>query len=192
VTRAGFRAYPLLQRALNFGLFDRYLWPLVFAVGVLILRYSPPAPRREWPRLLVGIVAALSALLILTTAALTINVDTYSAARWKAGQIAVSYGVPANTVDAGFEWVGVHATGVFDASLYPKVPPYETWYAAMQPGFRECAVVSGSPLNDPYLHFARTSTYEALGFAGRRTLYIYISHAPSCLSAAKSMGPPVG
>ena len=177
---------------LNFGLFDRYLWPLVFAVGVLLLHYSPPASRREWPGLLTGTVAALSALLILTTAVLTINADTYSAARWNAGQIAVSYGVPANAVDAGFEWVGGHATGVVNRSLHPAVPAYEPWYAVMEPGFRECAVVSGSRLNDPHLHLANTATYDLLGFAGRRTLYIYISSAPGCSSAARSTGPLVG
>ena len=64
--------------------YDRYLWPLVFVLAVLLLHYSQPAPRREWPRMVDGIVVTLSALLVLATTALTINADTYSAARWRA------------------------------------------------------------------------------------------------------------
>jgi hypothetical protein len=176
VFATGLAVYGLL----NFGLFDRYLWPLIFALGVLLLHYSPPAPRREWPRLVAGIVVALSALLVLVTTALTVNADTYSAARWDAGQIAVSHGVPANAVDAGFEWVGAHASGIVNPSLHPAAPAYEPWYALTEPGFRECAVVSGVPLNYPNLHLVRTSSYELLGFIGSRTLYIYISPAPGC------------
>ena len=56
---AGLAVYGLLHSAL----YDRYAWPLIFALGVLLLHYSPPAPRMEWPRLVAGIVVALSALL---------------------------------------------------------------------------------------------------------------------------------
>ena len=176
VVATGLAVYTLL----NFGFFDRYLWPLIFALGVLLLHYSPPAPRREWPRLVAGIVVALSALLILVTAALTVNADTYSAARWRAGQIAVSHGVPAREIDAGFEWVGAHATGVVNRLLLPAAPAYEPKYAQEQPGFRECAVVSGSPLNYPNLHLVKTTSYELLGFVGSGTLYVYKSSAPGC------------
>ncbi len=160
--------------------YDRYIWPLVFVLAVLLLHYSQPAPRREWPRMVDGIVVTLSALLVLATTALTINADTYSAARWRAGKIAVSQGVPAKSVDAGMEWVGTHATGAVNKSLHPSAPAYEPWYALVEPGFRECAVVSGSPLTYPTLDFVKTLTYEVLGFVGSGTLYIYISSAPGC------------
>ena len=127
-----------------------------------------------------GIVVALSALLVFATTALTINADTYSAARWHAGQIAVSHGVPAKSVDAGMEWVGAHATGVVNKSLHPTAPAYEPWYALVEPDFRECAVVSGSPLSYPTLDFVKTLNYEVLGFVGSGTLYIYLSSAPGC------------
>ena len=160
--------------------YDRYLWPLVFVVAVLLLHYNQPAPRREWPPRVNGIVVALSALLVFATTALTINADTYSAARWHAGQIAVSHGVPAKSVDAGMEWVGAHATGVVNKSLHPTAPAYEPWYALVEPDFRECAVVSGSPLSYPTLDFVKTLNYEVLGFVGSGTLYIYLSSAPGC------------
>ena len=93
----------------------------------------------------------------------------------------MSHGVPAKAVDAGFEWVGAHSTGIANRSLHPAgAPTYEPWYALMEPAFRECAVVSGSPLDYLNLHLVRTSSYELLGFVGSRTLYIYISSAPGC------------
>lgn len=162
--------------------YDRYLWPLVFPLGVLLLHGSPPAPRREWHPVVAGIVASLSVLLLLVTAALTINADTYDAARWDAGQVAVSLGVPAKSVDAGFEWVGAHATGTVDLSLLAEnpVPAYKQWYAQMEPGFRECSVVSGSPLHYANLHLVRTTHYELLGVIGRSALYVYRTSAAGC------------
>jgi hypothetical protein len=175
---AGLAAFGLLATA---NIYDRYLWPLVFAVAVLLLHYSQPAPRRDWPGPVAAVVVALSVLLFLVTAALTVNVATYSAARWNAGQIAVSHGVPAKAVDAGFEWVGGHATTMVDKALHPRgAPVYELWYGRMEPGFRDCAVVSGSPLDYPDLHLVKTTSYELLGLVGSRNLYVYVSSAPGC------------
>lgn len=164
----------------DYGLYDRYLWSIVFAFGVLLLHYSPPVPPASWPRFVTGIIAALSVLLVLVSTALTVNADSYSVARWHAGQIAVSLGVPANEVDAGFEWVGAHASGVANVLEQPSAPNYEPFYALVQPGFRDCAVVSNAPLDYPELHFVRTTSYDLLGFVGSRPLYIYKSSAPGC------------
>jgi hypothetical protein len=127
-----------------------------------------------------GVVGALSVVLVLVAAALTVNVDTYSAARWAAGQIAVSRGVPANAVDAGFEWVGAHGATMVNQALHPAAPVYEPWYGRMEPGFRECAVVSARPQDYPDLRLVKTTRYELLGFVGARTLYVYLSDAPNC------------
>jgi hypothetical protein len=50
----------------------------------------------------------------------------------------------------------------------------------MEPGFRDCAMVSGSPLDFPGLHLVKTTRYELLGFFGSRNLYVYVSSAPGC------------
>jgi hypothetical protein len=88
--------------------------------------------------------------------------------------------VPAKSVDAGFEWVGGHATTMVNKSLHPAAPVYEPWYARMEPGFRDCAVVSGFPLDFPGLHLVKTTRFELLGFFGSRNLYVYVSSAPGC------------
>ena len=160
--------------------YDRYLWPLVFALAVLLIYYNQPTSRRECPPLVSGFIVALFALLVLVATALTVNADAYGAARWHAGQIAVSNGIPAKEVDAGFEWVGAHTNGDVNRSLQPLAPAYEPWYARMEPDFRDCAVVSSSPLTYPNLKLVKTLNYELLGFVGSRTLYIYKSSAPGC------------
>lgn len=176
LTAAGLAIYALTATSF----FDRYLWPLAFAVGVLLLRGRQRQPKSKRPPAVTGVVVALSGLLVVVTVALTVNADTYGAARWHAGQVAVSQGVPTREVDAGFEWVGAHATGIANTSLHPAAPPYEPWYALMEPGFRECAVVSGTPLDYPDLRLVQKSSYDLLGFTGRRTLNIYISSAVGC------------
>ncbi len=160
--------------------FDRYLWPLVFAMGILLFSDGRRQMRSAWPRHVVRIVVALGGLLLIVTAVLTVNADVYSAARWRAGQLAVSRGVRATAVDAGYEWVGAHARG--DRPQSPSsVPAYESWYARLEPGFHECAIVSASPLSYPDLHLTKATNYRLLGFIGRRTaLYVYLSSAAGC------------
>jgi len=161
---------------------DRYLWPLAFAVGLLLLRSQDRQHTNDTPpRAVAGILLALCGLLVVVTVALTVNADTYDAARWHAGQIAVAHGVPATAVDAGFEWVGAHAIGIVNLSLHPaSAPAYEPWYALMEPGFRECAVTTASPLSYPNLRLVQKTSYELVGLAGRRTLYIYVSSSSGC------------
>ncbi len=45
------------------------------------------------------------------SAGITLNAFSYDIARWRAGERAVAAGFPASRVDAGFEWVGMHAAG---------------------------------------------------------------------------------
>ena len=58
-------------------------------------------------------MAATVALTLVAGAvaiSVTLNADSYDGARWSAGQIAVEAGARADAVDAGFDWVGSHAT----------------------------------------------------------------------------------
>ena len=175
----GLVAYGLAQTTY----FDRYAWPLVFVGGILLLRDCQQHPLGARHRSAVTLAAVLGLLLVAVSVVLTVDAYTYSAARWRAGQLAVAHGISAHSVDAGFEWVGNHARSNADSSLRPRAPTYERWYGLMEPGFRECAVVTESPFSAPGMHLLQTTEYQRYGFAGRTPLYIYVSSAPECRHA---------
>ena len=56
-----------------------------------------------------GVLVAVNAIVSL---ALLLNAAAFDGARWRMGDEAVRLGFAAETVDAGFEWVGFHATGL--------------------------------------------------------------------------------
>ncbi len=157
-------------------LWDRYLWPLAFFVVLLLLGGGPRGvPARRWAkRVGRGVAALLWVLLGLVAASVTLNTDAYDAGRWRAGELAVARGVPAREVDAGFEWVGAHSRTIANLALDPRVPGFEAWYARIQPGFRECAVVSGSRLASRALRPIGVARYRLWSFAGpSEPLFVY-------------------
>ena len=95
------------------GLFDRYLYPMVPVAAILLLRQS--AQRRSDEPFRLGRSHALShgafAWLVASAFIITANSFAYDAARFREGEAAVALGYDATTVDAGYEWVGIHAVG---------------------------------------------------------------------------------
>lgn len=175
LTAAMLAGYALLASSF----FDRYLWFLAFPLSLVL--FQSPRRRRETSEGRPGLwlVTALGGLVVLVSVALLLNTDAYAAARWRAGNLAVAAGVKASQVDAGFEWVGAHSTGFVQPSRNPIVPNYEPWYAQMEPGFRECGVVSAAPLRG--LHLVGVVHYRQLGFMGRRSpLYVYTVSKSAC------------
>jgi 4-amino-4-deoxy-L-arabinose transferase-like glycosyltransferase len=177
--------------------FDRYLWPLAFALAVLLVARPAPLPagrhaRGSWAQAAGSSPARLGPALRSTSAVLagvavavavvtTLNADAYDAARWSAGTKAVASGLPAVMVDAGFEWVGSHQAGVaVPGRQVPGTPFYDTWYDQMFPAFRECAFVSGNEVPVPSLGRLATVTYQEFGWAGPQRLYVYVVHQPGC------------
>ncbi|HXW78257.1 MAG TPA: hypothetical protein VEJ84_02095, partial [Acidimicrobiales bacterium] len=130
----------------------------------------------------VRLPSALFAVAVAAAAtAVTLNADSYDAARWTAGQEAVRAGYAAGTVDAGFEWVGSHTAAVAQPGRRARgAPSYEKWYVEMFPGSHECAVVAASALPVSSLRLLGTARYEELGFAVPEHLYIYGVVAASC------------
>jgi hypothetical protein len=122
-------------------------------------------------------------MLGVVTAAVTLNAYAYAydAARWSAGQDAEKAGFAASTIDAGFEWVGSHTTATAEPGRkVAGAPPYETWYDQMFPGFKDCAFVSGSPLDEPSLVLLRSLMYNELAFAVPEHLYVYAVRGVGC------------
>src|SRR4029077_17490287 len=117
---------------------------------------------------------SLLGVLGLASLALMLNSFAFDAARWRLGEEAVTRGIPADTVDAGFEWVIFHATGLGDIHRNPT--GRVMWYTAWWPSFHQCAIVSASLLDIPgfRLESANIDAYRLLLIAGPEApLYLY-------------------
>jgi len=195
LSAAGLIGYGLFVRA---AFWDRYLWPVAFASALLLSASRSPSfvpdngsrsrPGRQ-QGVLGNLAGPLAGGLALVTAvvavAVTANSDSYDGARWSAGQDAVAAGYQPAMVDAGFEWVGSHQSGTAHPSGAGQASGVRTWYTAMFPGFKECAVVSSSPVGGPGLFLLRTVRYDELLFAQSERLYIYGKRSSGCPSATQ-------
>jgi hypothetical protein len=171
-------------------LFDRYTWPLALPLAILLLLRPRPGPRSApapatvpgGPKRAAAILAAgLVALAATTSLVLMLNAAAFDGARWRMGEEAVRLGFAPDTVDAGLEWVGLHATGLVELTAGRR--PSMTEYAPKFPSFRQCAVASSSPLDDPgfTLVLTRPDAYRLLLFAGPvEPMYLYRVAAPGC------------
>jgi len=173
------------------GIFDRYLWPLVVPMSVLLLM-RPPMPervdaagRRGRP---VGLPArALASVLIAAigtlSLAVTLNAASFSAGRWRLGEDAARLGIPVESIDSGYEWVATYAPAArAPAAPAPASPSPGTdvpgdvgmWYYAGWPSFTPCAMVSSSKVDRPDARLEKTETYRMLLVTGAETpLYLY-------------------
>lgn len=168
-------------------MFDRYLWPLVVPVATLFLWHRPAEARAEGARpeiarpgpILAGAVLAASGVI---TVALLLNSVAFDAARWQIGEAEMARGLPAMSIDAGFEWLGEHATSD-TARVHLPFPDNATRYSRLWASYRQCVVVSSSRLRWPGLELAEVRQQGYRNYLWRGAwlpLYIYRSPAPEC------------
>jgi hypothetical protein len=193
-TPAGLLAVYVLNVALGltaFGLLnlllDRYLWPAIPVLAVLLLRHpkgpgEPRATRATGATPPVALVRlAVVAILALATmsAAFLLNSNAYDSARWRAGLALVDMGFSAETTDAGNEWVESHQTGVVTRSV-----PAPIWYETYWPEFRLCAfAAASSPVEIPGQSLLKTDeqAYKLLLFFGPAERFLYYKvNRPDC------------
>jgi 4-amino-4-deoxy-L-arabinose transferase-like glycosyltransferase len=156
---------------------DRYLFPLVPAAAILLLR-GPAQPSRFGPSR--AFSHAAFAWLAISAFVIAANSFAYDAARYHAGEAAVAMGYDARTVDAGYEWVGYHASGVGNSG---SVTYGLTWYDDAFSSYRPCAVLSNSPLDTSALTLIRVdrSAYlNYLFFGAEEPLYLYGAEEAGC------------
>jgi len=159
------------------ALYDRYLYPMIPAAAILLLSgLGDPA------RLGRSQAFSHAALAWLGVSAFVIaaNSFAYDAARYRAGEAAVALGYAPGTVDAGYEWVGYHASGpeVAGAHDYGLM-----WYDDNWPSFRPCAVLSNSPLDNAgyrLIRADRSAYLQYLFFGPAEPLYLYGALAVGC------------
>ena len=177
--------------ASNSLMFDRYLWPLVVPVAMLLRWHRPAEARAEarvegaWPEIarpgpiLAGAALAASGLI---TVALLLNSIAFDVARWKIGEAEMARGLPAMSIDAGFEWLGEHATSD-TARVDLPFPNNATRYSRLWASYHQCVVVSSSRLHWPPLELAEVHKHGYRNYLVRgawRPLFIYRSTAPEC------------
>jgi hypothetical protein len=180
----------LIVFAAVYGVWDRYLYPLVPAAAILIL--SSLSKTIRFGRS-VAFSHAAFAWLALSAFVLAANSFAYDAARWRAGEAAVALGYDARTVDAGYEWIGYHAMGPGGQGGGNRG---QAWFENLMSPAPLCAVVSNSPpgSDEPLLDEglvpldgnyvlvrAETSAYRQYLFFGyEEPLYLYGALRAGC------------
>jgi hypothetical protein len=173
-------------------IYDRYFWSLVPPLAALLL-YVPPgfrAPRivgaapdeRPKRRTDAGLpvraaLTATAALLVIVLGAASVayllNSAAFDAARWRAGEALVQEGIPADSVDAGYEWVGYYASSVAD---FGHPLPGLNWWEGLWPGFHRCGLVASESQDLPSTQLVAVdwAAYRLLLFVGPdEPLYLY-------------------
>ncbi len=85
----------------------------------------------------------------------------------------MALGYDATTVDAGYEWVGIHAVGDENETFELKGL---NWWQNLFPSFRPCAILSNTPFDVPGYELVREnpSAYrQYLVFGPAQPLYLY-------------------
>ena len=155
---------------MNSAVLDRYVWPLVLSGGVLLLAgaRSEVVGRSVRPRAWIALGAA--AVLAL---ALTAGSDAFDGGRWQQGVSAVTAGASPTSVDAGFEWVGVHTSSSADLALRGVGNPNQSWWSKMLALPAPCVEVAASPITAPGYFLEKTVAWRPLLLAGHSHWYIY-------------------
>jgi len=176
----GLVAGGLTVYAVILPLYDRYLWALIPPAAALIL-YDPSAQELRATRAtrIAGAAAVLTSLtLAILAIGLALNSYAFDAARWQAGTALLEAGVPANEIDAGYEWMGYHAT----SRAYAADPfPARIWYEGWWPTFQLCGFASSTPGIVPGAQTVGEVDYRLYLVAGPTArLHLYAVDAPGC------------
>jgi hypothetical protein len=167
----------MFAAVLNGQLFDRYLWPIALSAPILMLRrYQPHKSYRLRP---IGFVA-----LGVLALAIALNSAAFDGARWQAGQALVRSGLPAASIDAGWEWTGAHATGPAHPDGNFTSVGAVSWWSTWFDHPTTCALVTASPIDAPGYVLTGSRSWNLVLFAVPEKLLIYRSLSPDCPAAS--------
>ncbi len=127
------------QTAIGQGMFERYLYPLLAPLAILLLR-GVHLHRRRF-----GLVLAGQLGLAIVSALIATNAWASSAAIWATAQGLVSDSTPARHIDAGFAWVGFNSQSnvVSDDSR-----DAHGFWAGLFDDSKQCVIVSLGGVDD--------------------------------------------
>ena len=98
-------------------------------------------------------------------------------------------GYDARTVDAGYEWVGSHGSGV----RTHRAPRRINWWDDIWASFRPCAFLSNSPVDLAGYRLVRVnaSAYrQYLFFGPAQPLYLYGALTDDCRATPQAVAAP--
>jgi hypothetical protein len=147
-------------------IYERYLIGLLLPIAGLLLRAAQKAGRRPlWPAF-----AALAAVFLAFSLALTAEFVAWNGAAWRAAGRLAAQGVPAEQIDGGFAWNGWQFAGQIGKSkaLLPAGAPA---YMELTPQITRQYVVSFSPLAG-YTTIGREPYWSAFHWGERELLVL--------------------
>jgi hypothetical protein len=158
----------IFRAALGGPTFDRYLTPLV-VVGAIVLFRGQSEPRwgRDRPAFIVTAALALVSVILVSSG------HAFDSARWHAAEIAVASGIPAKSVDGGFEWVGFHYRGRADRDAPNRLDDLGPGYLDLFSNAENCAIVAASTSADPELEVMDSVEYRTLLGLNEERIWIY-------------------
>lgn len=164
------------------NLFDRYLWPAATGLTLLLLRAAALGGRSRGARTRAEslVPAGLIVMLLAVSFLLVVEGSSFARARWDAGLAAVAIGVPADRVDAGYEWTGWHAELPLPATgRAPDVGTSLSWWSAAYAPVVPCVVISATPLEDPRYRLTSERRYTVLP-GWQEMLYVQSRSGEGC------------
>ncbi|MGI8868190.1 MAG: hypothetical protein ACR2F6_04890 [Mycobacteriales bacterium] len=158
--------------------YDRYLLPVAVPLSLSLLANARPwcgAGKRVhgWQ----SVAAASLALSLAFGWALTLTIDAYDGARWRAGNATVALGARPNDVDAGPEWVGYHQAGDAHPVSHDPGAVDPIWVRRLRA--HPCWFVSLGPVAAPDTRAVGRMAWRD-GLGRRRDFVIYRSVRPAC------------
>ena len=170
-------------------MFDRYFLECLPGVLAIVLIPGPaPAPRGierrfpgfgRWPRWMgvstAGLTVSIVAFMLFTSAM------TRDSQRWAAAESLHASGVPTMRINAGLEWLGLHAPNAV-INRNPDTADRPLGYFTTTPA---CYTFTVSPTDQRGWTLYRVVEYEQFLVTGSTKLYIYATHASGCPALVK-------
>jgi len=170
--------------------FDRYLLPLVAPAGMLLVRRPVQVPRLR--PVAITACALVFAALAAVSANLMFATGARDAGRWDAAARLARAGVPADQINAGLEWNGIHSSVPADPinKLGLGRPDHyggQYWTKVFDRS-SDCWIVSMSK-DVGIAHASIVQTWTIHPYAmSPRTAHVYVFERPLCRGAFR---PPV-
>lgn len=156
-----------LQTASGQPMFERYLYPLIGPLGVMLLGGNM---RASLLRGALGLAAVLA-----VTVPLTLHTWASTGKVWKAAEGLVADGLDPKDIDAGFAWVGYHAQTPLGSA--DPAPENVGFWGGQFADTRQCTVVS---MGEPTVGVGLTERLPYSKYVVTGTDQVVIERLPEC------------